>query len=291
MRDDLKPLDYYPWFWQVARADRRWQALSWYQRGALRELFDECWSEGGIPDNPNELALIVRCTLGEMNEMWRHLRPFFQVAVHAGFLSNRRLEKLRTKKDQERVIRIKAGRQGGKAKASAQIELLASASTGKAKKERREEKRRGKESKEEVPALAMLADSDAEQIVIDRWNEFADKVGFPKVVSYNATRKRALKSRLREKGWFDRIAQALTFLEKSEWHRANPIAFDTFLRPGKVDAYFERALTTNGAAASRSGARAAVDGALPHELDTNLTAGRRATNGSSDSDEDVFRLR
>jgi uncharacterized protein YdaU (DUF1376 family) len=320
--DELRPLGYYRWHWQVARADRRWQSLSWYQRGALRELFEECWVEGGVPDKAAELALIVRCTLSEMNEMWAVLRPFFQVIVSPGVLTNKRIERERTQKDSERVVRIHSGRRGGRAKASAQLDLLARASPqssddqrhlpdsaakrpkSKAQRnveapagtchiveKRREEKRRVKEENGAAAPPPLLASRDDEQIVIDRWNAFADKVGFPKCVSYNADRQRKLRARLREKGWFDRLDGAFKFLTASTWHRGNPIVFDTFIRPGKADSYFERsAAPASNGAQSRGGARQSVDAAAAQDLEDNPSAGRRAVNGRTDGDEDVFKL-
>ena len=273
LRDDHQPLPYYQWYWADARSDRRWQRLSLHAKGALHEIFDECWKEGGVPNDPARLAEICGCTRREIDEMMPQLMTLLY-EVEPGLLSNRRLERMRTAKDRERAVRSRSGKKGGRAKASAQIELLSGAKQKPSKRhiEEQEHKQEHKQEKNygsaDAPPTSGL-NGEHEQIVIERWNITAAEAGFPVMVSYNAGRKRALRARLKEPGWFDRVHAALAFLATSQWHRDNPISFDTFVRPGKVDQYYERAQlgpSSNGAK-SRGDARRDVDDGILADLE------------------------
>ena len=54
-------LPYYKWFWQDWRANRKIQRMTYIEKGLYRELLDECWVEGFIPDDIEELADICGC--------------------------------------------------------------------------------------------------------------------------------------------------------------------------------------------------------------------------------------
>lgn len=269
-RHMFDPLPYYRWYWGDAQGDRRWQRCSWQVRGALHAIYDEAWKEGGVPNDPVKLAEIIGCSRRELDEMMPSMMTLLY-EIEPGVLSNRRLERMRTATDRERTEKSRSGRKGGRAKSNAQIELLSGAKRSPSKRHiAGAEQKQKQEHQQESGAASPLLDSETEneQIVIERWNATADAAGFPRMVSYNATRRRALKARLKEKGWLSHVHAALKFLESSDWHRANPISFDTFIRPGKVDQYFERAQLgppTNGAT-SRQGARREVDESIMPEL-------------------------
>lgn len=107
----LQPLRYYKWFWQDWRANRKVQRMSWQARGLYRELLDELWSEGVIPDDLAKLAEICGCTLEEMTRYWPEIAPCW-VRIEGGY-SNAKMEDQRTAKDAERAEKARFGRSGG----------------------------------------------------------------------------------------------------------------------------------------------------------------------------------
>ncbi len=124
-----KPLPYYRWYTRDYRASRHANALTYIDRGLLRELLDECWEEGFIPDDLKKLAEICRCPVGVMSRAWPRLQAFFHPleGLDGQLLTNPRLELERTESDGIRVKRSAAGRAGGVAK-SLTRQMLANAS-------------------------------------------------------------------------------------------------------------------------------------------------------------------
>lgn len=120
MADRAKPLPYLRWYVSDYRASRRVQRLSWQERGIYRELLDECWIEGSIPDDIDRLAEIAGCPRGVMAEAWTNLKPMFSPieGLDGMYLTSRRLEIERSEDDAFRVKMANAGRKGGLAKAS-----------------------------------------------------------------------------------------------------------------------------------------------------------------------------
>jgi uncharacterized protein YdaU (DUF1376 family) len=120
MGERSKPLPFLRWYVTDYRASRRVQRLSWQERGIYRELLDECWIEGSIPDDIDRLAEIAGCPRGVMAEAWVNLKPMFAPieGMDGMYLTSRRLEIERSEDDAFRVGRAVAGRKGGLAKAS-----------------------------------------------------------------------------------------------------------------------------------------------------------------------------
>ena len=112
---ELKPLPYYAWFWQDWRANRKVRGLSYIAKGLYRELLDEQWSEGSIPNDIEELADICGCPVRVMRKHWPQLSQFFE-KQEDGTLINSRLEVERTDKDRGRVSKARAGKLGGLSK-------------------------------------------------------------------------------------------------------------------------------------------------------------------------------
>lgn len=117
MAERLAPLGYYKWHWQSWRANRKVQRMSYIERGIYRELLDECWAEGFIPDDIEKLADICGCPSEVMANAWQVLSKCFANAGN-GFLYNERLEQERTDMDRTRANRARAGAAGGRAKAT-----------------------------------------------------------------------------------------------------------------------------------------------------------------------------
>ncbi|CAB4121476.1 Protein of unknown function DUF1376 [uncultured Caudovirales phage] len=112
-----RTLPYYKWFWQDWRANRKIQRMSYIERGLYRELLDECWVEGSIPNDVAELADICNCPVDVMADAWQVLSSCF--VFIDGLLVNEKLHSLRTEKDIERLKKAENGKKGGIAKASA----------------------------------------------------------------------------------------------------------------------------------------------------------------------------
>lgn len=140
---DLRPLPYYKWFWQDWRSNRKIQRMSYIHRGLYRELLDECWVEGFIPNNIVNLAEICGCPEDVMANAWQVLESFF-VLAEDGFLYNEKLHSLRSFKDEERLKKSVSGANGGAAKALSLKGSVAKPSKSLAKPSNRhiEEKRR-----------------------------------------------------------------------------------------------------------------------------------------------------
>lgn len=114
MAERKKPLPYLRWYVTDYRASRNANRLTWQERGLYRELLDECWIEGCIPDDLPRLAEIARCPLGVMAEAWPNMRPLF-IELEYGdgmYLTSRRLEIERSEEDRRRVAMSNGGRKG-----------------------------------------------------------------------------------------------------------------------------------------------------------------------------------
>lgn len=136
-------LPYYKWFWQDWRANRKVQRMSYVERGLYRELLDECWVEGSIPNNISELADICGCPEDVMADAWQVLESCFEL-LHDGTLINEKLHSLRTAKDAERAQKALNGKKGGIAKSIKIQEDVASAKQVPSKCHIEEKKREDK---------------------------------------------------------------------------------------------------------------------------------------------------
>ena len=147
MAKTQRPLGYYKWFWQDYRADRNVQRMDYIARGLYRELLDECWVEGSLPNEPESLAELCDCPVDVLANAWQMLGKCFDLVD--GRLVSPVIESLRTEQDALRVKRQESGRLGGVAKSSNNNDGLANASTClpiasvcHIEEKRREEKRR-----------------------------------------------------------------------------------------------------------------------------------------------------
>jgi uncharacterized protein YdaU (DUF1376 family) len=111
---DLRALPYYKWFWQDWRANRKAQRMSYIERGLYRELLDECWVEGSIPNDIASLAEICGCPKDVMASAWQVLESCFELLE--GKYINKKMESMRTEKDAERLAKSQSGKKGGVSK-------------------------------------------------------------------------------------------------------------------------------------------------------------------------------
>lgn len=104
-------MPYYPWFVKDFRANRKVQRMNYIERGLYRELLDECWEEGVIPDDPLKLAEICNCPPGVMVEAWPKIRPCFTATegLDGMLLQNDKLESLRNVSEEKRNQQRLAG--------------------------------------------------------------------------------------------------------------------------------------------------------------------------------------
>jgi uncharacterized protein YdaU (DUF1376 family) len=161
MAERSKPLPFLRWYVTDYRASRRVQRLSWQERGIYRELLDECWIEGSIPDDPDKLAEIAGCPRGVMAEAWANLKAMFVPleGMDGMYLTSRRLEAERSEDDNFRVKKSHAGRLGGLAKASSAKQKLANPSQ---QLEQLEQSKAVREGASASPSLPQRASEDAE---------------------------------------------------------------------------------------------------------------------------------
>jgi uncharacterized protein YdaU (DUF1376 family) len=109
-----EPLPYYRWHWRDFRASRKVQRMSYIERGLYRELLDECWAVGYIPNDLAELADICGCPEQVLADAWQMLSKCF--VERDGVLINEKLDSVRTETDKTRATRAAAGRAGALAK-------------------------------------------------------------------------------------------------------------------------------------------------------------------------------
>ena len=116
-----KPLGYYPWHINDYRSSRNANGLPWEARAILREILDEIWLEGSVPDDVYQIAAISRIPIEVVAKHWEAVREKMLSplpGMDGILLTNRRLEIERTESDRRRVKRVAAGRLGGLAKAA-----------------------------------------------------------------------------------------------------------------------------------------------------------------------------
>jgi uncharacterized protein YdaU (DUF1376 family) len=190
----LKPLPYYKWFWQDFRANRTVQRMSYVERGLYRELLDECWVEGSIPDSIELMADICGCPVDVMTDAWQVLSKCF--VLLDGRLHNEKMDSMRTEKDHERVARQVAGRKGGSAKSLNSNDSEASASKCLAKEDvchiEEKEKRTRREEKKTRPSDSKV---DQQNVIktSDLFNRFWQ--AYPRKVAKAAAEKAFAKVR------------------------------------------------------------------------------------------------
>lgn len=110
----MDALPYYKWLWIDYRANRKVQRMPWQARGLYRELLDEFWSEGSLPNDTAALAEVCGCTKEEFEQYWPLIRPCF--TEEDGILINAKMDEQRTATDKKRTANARNGRAGAIAK-------------------------------------------------------------------------------------------------------------------------------------------------------------------------------
>ena len=144
--------------------------MSYIERGLYRELLDECWIEGFIPKDIDQLADICGCPPDVMANAWQTLSNCF--VLQDDLLINEKIESIRTHQDAIRVQRKIAGRNGGLAKAMNALsnakQNLANASNCHIEEKSREEKRREKNKTSSRQAAVLCPVGVSDQV----WKDF-----------------------------------------------------------------------------------------------------------------------
>jgi uncharacterized protein YdaU (DUF1376 family) len=174
---DLRALPYYKWFWQDWRANRKAQRMSYIERGLYRELLDECWVEGSIPNDIASLAEICGCPKDVMANAWQVLESCFELLE--GKYINKKMESMRTEKDAERLAKSQSGKKGGvsksmnsKPKKSIAKQVVASAKQVLAPPNIEEKRREEGEEQIKTPKKASKLTINE---LPDDWKEFCSK--------------------------------------------------------------------------------------------------------------------
>ena len=108
-----EPLAWYPWYWHRWQRSRRVLRLTLAARGLYRELLDECWRVGRIPDDPNAIAALTFADEQDVLRAWPTVRPFFAVRPD-GDLYHPDMADLRQHQLQRHAAQVLNGRKGGR---------------------------------------------------------------------------------------------------------------------------------------------------------------------------------
>lgn len=106
------------YMWSVTdwRTDELFLSLTNHEKGLYRELIDECWINGSIPNSPELLCSTLREPLEVVSSIWQKISYKF-IACARGRVTSKRLEKDRVRLEAIREKRVAAGQLGGLAKA------------------------------------------------------------------------------------------------------------------------------------------------------------------------------
>jgi uncharacterized protein YdaU (DUF1376 family) len=112
MEGNFGPLPYYLFYLGLYRSSRKVQSMGYVQRGLYRELLDECWVKGYIPDNIKELAKICHCPPSRFAQAWPRLSKCF-IPLEPGKLESERMSKEALRVLQIIESRSRSGQKGG----------------------------------------------------------------------------------------------------------------------------------------------------------------------------------
>jgi len=102
--------EYTAYMWSVRdwRGDDIYRLLSLEEKGAYRELLDECWIHQKIPNDVDRLARIAGMAIDAFKRLWSLIKEKFY-EISEGWLSSKRLEQDRERLDEIREKRARAG--------------------------------------------------------------------------------------------------------------------------------------------------------------------------------------
>lgn len=118
----IQKLAWYPWEHEAWRGSRRVLRLSLAARGLYRELLDECWRAGSVPDDPEAIAEAVFRPVSEVRRVWPAVRSFFEHRPD-GRLYSERIRDLRREQEIKHRKAVENGRKGGRPKTKTKATL------------------------------------------------------------------------------------------------------------------------------------------------------------------------
>jgi hypothetical protein len=199
---------YYPWYVRDYRSSRKVQRMGYIARGLYRELLDEEFLEGSLPDDIGALADICGCPVRVMERAWKELEPCFQQID--GRLVNEKLEEMRTEKDKIRVKRADAGRKGGIAKQKVANANQVPANAKQMPYSRAEHEQCNATHQEEEASPSSL-EATSEQVrpeaFANTWNR--ERGPLPKVQEFTDERRKKVQARIRGGITLERFCEAV----------------------------------------------------------------------------------
>lgn len=213
-----EPLPYYKWLWRDYRANRKVQNMNYIERGLYRELLDECWAEGSIPDDVEELAEICGCPADVMANAWPKLSKCFLLSD--GVWINEKLDSLRTASDSARVARANSGKKGGLARSKASNGAEPDSTSQANAKQMPSTCHIAEQSRADTEHEQSRADEEQidrlspAKVVFDRWREVMKS---PRS-AFDAKRKRVIEARLKDGYTVDELCNAVAGCSLSSFH-------------------------------------------------------------------------
>jgi uncharacterized protein YdaU (DUF1376 family) len=107
----------YPWYPRDFAADEPVQLMTLAAEGAYRRLLDHQWLHGSVPGELTQMARICKnITVREMQKIWPSIEGCFtRMEGQPPRLQNRRMERVRTERQEFREKRSAAGKKGAEA--------------------------------------------------------------------------------------------------------------------------------------------------------------------------------
>lgn len=202
------------YMWSVTdwRNDDIYKLLSTEERGAYRELIDECWINGSIPKDHLLLARMCGLSDAAFKQVWPLLQPKFEnCRDNSKRLVSRRLEKDRKRLDDIRIRRTRAAKSG--AAARWQTHAIGNADAMAKNAQTQTQTTDSEEEKKKQQSLALLLRNGFEQL----WQRYPVKDGRKDAERHFAA------SVTTEQDLTDCIAALSYYLEhiaKNDWKRA-----------------------------------------------------------------------
>jgi hypothetical protein len=148
--------------------------MGYIARGLYRELLDEAWVEGSIPNDMVALAEICDCPVEVMTECWARIVPCWELNDDGRWI-NDKLDAQRTERDALRVSKVQAGRIGGLVRTINKLESEhANPKDIKRVKEAESEARDSLAGAQQQLADARFLEADACAVQADARNDQAD---------------------------------------------------------------------------------------------------------------------
>jgi uncharacterized protein YdaU (DUF1376 family) len=87
----LRDQPYFPLYCANLLADFNYRSMNLIERGLLLSLITECWHNGKVPEDKNDMTRYLGCEISEIEEALTE-KVFFFFFKESGFLKNREVE-------------------------------------------------------------------------------------------------------------------------------------------------------------------------------------------------------